>query len=817
MNSATPPPSLGTRAQSPHKTSRVRDLGEVSHLERSFAEGNLGEMEYWIQSGVVEQAMAGKTRSRRDYGVVLMDRLSRKLSDIDTLGTDDLNRFNAVLDTLWDLGAIGKIDHHALWLRRLAAFDIADRLVALGHHPGWGREVGDNEQVRGREPGNRSALEQLFCMMVRRQDSRYGALGRNAQTSIPPAWVARAQRFLAMEGHDPYALNQALGWVAKGDCGKRTNSKTPWGQWRDCLIALGANAMMVEGDALDMLAHMAPTRSLLADDVWAELRLRLRHDKGQHPGKPSEALVREVLHEQVGKRALRWTKFANSWLEALERVHPNDGHTALDRPVSDTEQAVLNHHCWRYSQPSQHPENWARLLDAPNGVEIARRVARGLQKRGQLMPWSPQPTDQAGSWYRSFPDAKELICINNSLSARRLACLAQVLSDEVVREGVDDQWRTRSADAAMLYDSMGDSRSDPPPSLEFELGRTMRWIKPMPLVGVSRKSNRAVEELDGLLAVAGPRVLRNPSAECTWTHRTLQGMPEYWHETSTPEDVKRAYVASLDKWGALDALAQVAQELNDLPGTKDQVGVEIHNLSTDLCYDWYSGWIRHGSDQMLLAEHFSDQPAIAQGIRRLAVLCWVRGLYLVHEEMEQHASEEAPGWVKTCCQQDPALLELAEQAVLHGLEKITSTSRNGQQSKAAWSLHRLVSMGWASNNPQTCLEVLGRAMVNGPEMVSESILGVLPNLVRSLTGNPNWAEGVFIHTLCTHRLTQGLAINQWVQYCQEGVERGAEFLLDLSERNNALADAVGIALDRRNLARLAQTQQAGHEPQRRKM
>lgn len=814
MNSTiSPPASLGPRAQAPHKTSRLRDLGEVSHLERSFAEGKLDEMEYWLQSGVVKQAMAGQTRSKRDYALVLLDRLSEKLANIGYLDTADWKRFNTVLDNLWDLGACAKTEHHGVWLRRLPIFDVADKIVGLGQHPGKNEPEKEHGEIRLSGKDHRSALERLFHLMVERQEARRRHVGKNAETSIPAAWVARAERFLAMEGHDVHVLNQVLGRVARGDYGKRANSKTPWAQWRDKLLDLGANAMMAPGDALDVLAQTAPTRPLYTDDAWSEL-LR-RHDKAQHPGKAPAALVQQVLEEQVGKRALRWTRFARSWLNALERVHPVDCHTALDRPLTKAEWAILDS-SWRYCQVSQSPDNWAQLLDAPSGVEIARRMAQGLQKRGQLLPWSAQPTGQEDGWRRSRVDAKDLVCINNKLSARRLAALAELLADPGVRTGVDDKWRVQAVEQATIYDGLGDTRNDPPPSLTFELERKTRWMTPTPLGG-SRKLNRSFDELDGLLALGGPRVLHTPPSSCKWANFMMQCLPNHWQAAEIPEDGRRAYLASLDRWGALDELVKTARKFNGLSGNKEQVGQEFTHLGKDLCYDWYSGWLLHGADQMLLADHFSDRPDIARGIKRLAVLCWVSGLYLVHQDMERSAPEGAPQWAKTCCTLDPEVLELAELTLLHETGKIGSTCREGQQNKAVWGWKRLMDLGWSPAYPQACLETLAGAMIQGSAMVSDGALGVLPDLVRGMGDDPNHSEGVFIETLCQKGAGAGDRVDGWVLYCQQGIERGAEFILEPQDRTHALGRAVGIALDRRNLGRLAQGQANDQGLPRRKM
>ena len=130
-----PPSSLtATQSKNPHRAVASRH-GKLSYLEYSFAKGLMDEVDWWIEQGVVAEALAGNARSRRDYAASLMEYFSIWLGNRGVTSIQEAQRISGVLDILWQGGAKDKTDRHATWLTRLVAWPLADTLLDLGKNP----------------------------------------------------------------------------------------------------------------------------------------------------------------------------------------------------------------------------------------------------------------------------------------------------------------------------------------------------------------------------------------------------------------------------------------------------------------------------------------------------------------------------------------------------------------------------------------------------------------------------------------------------------------------------------------------------------
>lgn len=287
---AVPPASLSEhRIRQPHKTTTTREHGTVSYLEQSFANGNLAEMEYWIASGVVEQALAGKARSKRDYQSSLMKLFleGTSYSHLPAKPSDDA-RLAAIVEVLWEGGAKYKTEHHEFWLKYAIAMPLADRLLDLGTDPWAITGAGTN----GRQ-ASLNAVEHGMTLLATAQHYPYWRW-KDCDQDIDGdvailALEQRLDRCLAHTCSSEPLLRSALAKAAEGMLQKHYTRKSDerWRKWRGALLDAGARASLVDGDALWKLAEAAQQRPVGLLDLSEANRKNNRdgQDEKQRPTK----------------------------------------------------------------------------------------------------------------------------------------------------------------------------------------------------------------------------------------------------------------------------------------------------------------------------------------------------------------------------------------------------------------------------------------------------------------------------------------------------------------------------------------------------
>ena len=800
MNQASvPPASLSEhRIRQPHKTTITREHGTVSYLEQSFAKANLAEMEYWIAAGVVGSAMAGNERTKRDYARSLMNLLSETLDRREGFHPDDRKRLNTILETLWEQGAREQTDHYEDWLRRLSSFTIADVLLDAGAHPG-------RRGSEGRRREQASAIETMLWTLVKIQRDHHWRGTTASESALTQEIKERLSRGLAMGGHDGIAKEQALGLVLRGELFTGSGKGlAPWKAWRDQLISQGANAYLREGDALDMLCRAAPTKPLEKGDLY-RLIVQWREDQGNgQDHTPPDALMTQWAQTETDRRAVWWLRLSDDWMRALSPT--------LDRALDEQDKERVES-TWRYTHHSQRTEAWERLMDAPGGLETAKTLAIQLGRRGQLMPWSNSLTskeEKERTWYNtdmdgSRMDVRDLVLICGKYSLRRMAWLADFLETPGIRENVSDAWRLAAVNMALRRESLGDRVDDVPPSMTFELEKTMRWITPEPRYG-QKGSLRTVECLDAMLRVAGPNAMAKDTDEAKrWVSDVMGRLPYYWKKTEATDAVKREYMAVLSRHGMLDELRACCEVFMQT----DWVSNEECNKTTQesarsLFNAWYRAWTENTKDQGLLADYLGGGEArVGVGVKRAGLWDW----------MLRNQGKDAPEDVLQWAKQDTGAIRFLESVAMERISDLHVSHTADHLTARICMLNNLSNLGWRPAMAETATSSILAAIGNSRHGVSKTHQDLLLDTLRRVSKDPSAIETQLLDTL----LRDGSpAHKDWSYLGQKLIEAGVTPTISLAARETSeLARDLGVAMDRRVLGEIAGEQTTSTAPKRR--
>lgn len=542
MNVVPIPSSLEKRVAAPHKTTSHRDVGTLSFLEKSFFELRIGEMEYWIASGVVKEAMDGHSRSKRPYKTSLLNFLSLSLADYQWLTSENFHRLNAILDYLWNNGAQEVREMHEIWLSRLAPYDLADTLLNVGAHPGRD-PLKTHPNTKPRNSNWVSALEQSLRFIYTHE--RAHTLRKTPiDFSLIHAWTSRVKRFLTVGGHDDGVMARALGILYQLASLNPGNSE--WSEMRDTLLKQGATASVHNNGVLSGIFHNAPTNPVTSTNIYYIMK-EWRENNGHSDVVFSDDTLNDILEKELHRRNQAWTDCTTSWIETLSTITGPDGQTALSRrtPIStqttqeEFERVLLN--------GTDDVHLWKALLDAPNGTVIATQLSRGLSQGKKTLPWTHASDDKW--WHRRDENAKILTTINQRLSARRLYALVKIINDPIVSQNVDPQWCNTLATNMLPFESLGDNRQDPAPSEIYCHEKPSGMMNPVNLSWIPKRLP-STEELHGLLQLAPP-ALRQTVEQTYWLDNLLPQITTLWDKNNTDEATRFSYLRLLHSYGAL--------------------------------------------------------------------------------------------------------------------------------------------------------------------------------------------------------------------------------------------------------------------------
>lgn len=786
-----------TQANNPHRTTPHTHVPQ-SYLEESFSRGNLEEIEYWIQSGVVAQALSGQSKSRRDYATSLMEYFSLWLADRHSVSEPE--RINKIIDTLWEGGAKDKVERHSTWLARMIVWPIADRLLDRGVNPWEAARVLEIPQKSGSpkryvRSGNHSEfpnamLAGLHALVHAEENIDHSTLGMDKdQLAGLEARIERMFGSFHTPGRDE--LQQALGLVVRGGlkaeiaqamqrreddpwCRREQEQRVrQWTRWRDQLLAQGARALMGQGDALDELISVAPSEPLNRWQIHG-LEYKLANDLRTEQAKAQgvdwwtlplpavpEDRANEIMLDLLGRRALGWQQASQRWLDAL------DG--ALSRPLDERDRQKLY-----FDNGAANGARWGKLLDAPGGFDLARRLAGKLSERGQPLPWSPLN--------RSLTSARmqELVAINGYRSLRRLAQVKQLLEDPgLTPDGVLPAWRAELAHTFLKAEPSGDSPQSPAPGMT--LGTSSEFKPRMYRYPSNTLGLPTGPELDLLLDLAGPDVMGvdlfslKMDSDAHWVVALFSQLPKMWEERNTPQEERQAVLDVLARRGVMDkiilsltgfTIEGLAQPAQDSILELERQGEQAKNL-------WLNSWKKTETLSLLeatLERHC--KPETRKVLERL--LAWNRMAHYPQMLLTTRSAEEEVRHTQalTCVSKECPIL-IDRMAGLLGIRIRSEENNSGRWDAILYhlgELNVLAQLGWEpreeSDPTDLILKALGRASPS--EEQQHLAIGLLKPL-----GPINEVGGAFLTCLMELEEQRGTDRMGWKESIDMLIESGA--------------------------------------------
>lgn len=373
--------------RSPHAP--VRDKrGNLSVLERSFAGKNLDEIEFWEQQGVVDAAMSGQARSRREYSMTLMDHVLEGASVL-YHDPDRARRFQAVLAGLWERGASDHGHRYSQWLVGAIGYGLGHTLLDAGANP---HIVDANKKNPVTE-----LWRHLASAQHQAHDDGLKMLGHTPDEREKLAKMV--DRCLSVPGAPQEMLDSYLAQVVFCGLRARAEDQAQWRAWRDRLLGLGARPTLGYDGPLALFAQAGPGDGAMGD--YEILRALRPGQWGSLKDRPlsQEEQVQALLLRQA--RDAHWITVSEEWMEALAPHLPAARAAAPHRSLSYVD--------------------WMRLLVQPNGIALAAR----WRDCGVPAPW--QNGDDTSQAYHLLASGSSRV--PGLLS--RLRTLLKLCSDQV--------------------------------------------------------------------------------------------------------------------------------------------------------------------------------------------------------------------------------------------------------------------------------------------------------------------------------------------------------------------------------------------------
>lgn len=711
---------LPAHASNPYRTVKHPKLGHMTVLERSFALGAFDQIEYWFEQGVVREALAGQSPSKRDFGRTLMDYLGAWVKSNPHAVVRDRARAETALDALWHEVGYTRKEAWPGWLALMPETTLADRLLDQGVDP-WKRprwEAPNISETRKKNPADvelnflaEPAVVGALKLLVSRQSTKYRIHYEN------DALIARIDRMINTQGL-PHLFNSALGHVIRGGLLARMNyhmrdhtlqRETPqdhvmcWERWREQLLARGANIELnSEGGFIRSLAECAPNKPLDRWDVSELLdvtrKARQEEEANQAPSAHgrwhlnpswSQDKEREVLLAVVGRRGLAWERWSHAWLDQL-----------LPSLAAYNEPGLTPNTSMMMALDS----SLSALLDTPGGTPLVRRLAGALKKQGYPLPWEKHNDFVLGSRRLG-----EWVSVDSIRSQRRLDQLLELDGSQDIGN-FSVAWRNQLAKKFLGCSERNAKDEDTTPGLMLEMdlapGYDRRKIEAqLQRVGAGNQPKApTAKDLERLLDLAGPQIegleaanLRNLS----WVGDLLQMLPWRWEDSRTSAKERRAVLDLLAQrrvlemgLGVFEPLDDLGERISQAPDKGDLKAASSMNL--DIVASWFTRWAKSSKDLLVdmdqALERLGQQGQLSRArLRRGSA--WAL-LTLYPSDLAQGIPDTFLGRsLAQEIQQDPRLIDLACRTA----QRHIASSSAGEWSVLVHSLNVLRSaqvLGW---------------------------------------------------------------------------------------------------------------------------
>lgn len=772
-----------THARNPYRTVKHSTLGYLTILERSFALGDFDQIEYWFERGVVQEALAGQTPSRRDLGRNLMDCLGAWIKANPQAAEYKRAQVETAVEALWFGGGHTRKEAWAGWLSLMPDTVLADRLLDEGvdpwKRPRWEEEdspAGSDKRVNVQlNLVARPAIIEALDLLATRQASKYRTHYENT------ALIGRIDRMLN-QADMPIRLNAALEGVIRGGLLARTHYHmreqamqgqfpqefvTCWERWRDQLLARGATIeLSSNGGFLNVLASCAPHRPLERWDVPDLLEVaRKAQQPTQDPWQigPGPKNEREILLDVVGRRGLSWERWVHAWMDHLLPTLPQYTEDGVGRNTSTL---------------TAMDKVLPQLLDAPGGTALVTRIMGAIKAQGYPRPWDGGLDLLARTrWLVDW------VSHDGFRSQRRIKQLLELDQNETFGR-FSLGWRNQLAKQFLGCAARNAKDLDTTPGLMLESDRAAgydrRKIEAQILRVGHGKSPKAptATEISLLLDLAGPEIVQKEQAatlrNMTWMGELLQALPWRWEDARTPAKERRAVLDLLAQRQVLQLATDVFEPLDCVA---DRVSEARNNdvmatpLSLDIAVSWFMRWTKTNNnllgemDQALARLGRDGQQQRARLHRGAA---WVQIMYYPSELVQGIPDTFMGQALAEEVKNEPRLLDLA--AGVAELRLSSNTSSEWVSLEGPLNVLRSAQvLGWTGSVAGATARHILEAAVRCPGPTEDQIYLVWD----VLSHNPNdrtITSGQFLVGLLAEESAKGRSMLAWGSMAERLVE-----------------------------------------------
>lgn len=757
-----------SQSNNPHRTARV---GKMSMLEYSFHHGNIDEMQWWIQEGVVVEAMSGKARSRRPYNVSLMHHLSRHLNYWGQhLDDEKRSSINEILETLWVLGADKATDHHNTWLRRLSGWAIADRLLDAGANP-W-IEKSDELGVVRKKTEDYEAPNAIHSAMdiLEIQHLRPDFQEKTFNDLIAPLQY-RIDRMLRSHFKPEHnAWHVVLEKIVKSGLRCETyatfDERTPatekarnafslrWRQWFDQLMEMQEEGFSLQiPKLLYAISETAPRTPLNKTEISLRLyqeahALRLAKCKEQKNSEwwneplPTldDSRIETILRETTQSRTDYWLRSTNHWMDVIEKQLASQ----------KTTQATPLHPYETYTTILF----LRNMLDAPNGVSIIERGTQQLRSQGYSLPWFFKKNARMGE---AFNMQNFIGKSNSERSLRKLTMIGTLIQNTTLpTEIVSPIWTGRLAKEYLELSHSSDAEHTPPPGSTF-----MITTPPMRLFfnPVEYAKSPSAAELEHLLKICTLALHNTDSGDAIeqsdhplqWTIELMKRLPTQWSKEGTSIEEQQTLLILLSKYGVLKALLSQPTSFSD-------AAIEhwdfYQSSAASMTYeklrsDWFDSWRDPPFSKLLKTTvdlHGDDETR-----RVLTRLYAFQGLHENAPPSTDGSQDEYIAFLSEALDdathQSPKTLDFLALSLCQKLGKYDDTYKPGIFQTRLDSLNKLIDKGWI---PQPTMDVVGQILSGIVKTIPDetTISKTIATVMR--TGQKNEVSTKVVETLLLH-------------------------------------------------------------------
>lgn len=349
--------------KAPHRILKNPQGGTRTHLEVSFARHSIEEIEQWEKLGVVQEALEGRAKSRRNYQKTLMDHFAGRRHQGVFFSKKKFDDRKRVMEMLWEGGAKDHEDRFAVWLCGAIVYPLGDLLLDRKVNPFTSIT---HENMSKSTSAFGSLLDSLHDLLGNRDLAKEGSWPHFMQQELSRKIETCISREMS-----PKEFELALSEVERlAMSSGSSNEDQIWASWRDRLLEKGFAPNLESGAVIcNKIFH--------SDLYFGKSRVSEEDEKALQDSLEKGASVEDVEKMRHSINHDHFTKIKIEWLNAI--LKGVEGHRGSKIKLSNYFWSSLMH------------------MSEGNGYKVGKE----LLENGYHAPW--HTPDCKGSEYFLSP------------------------------------------------------------------------------------------------------------------------------------------------------------------------------------------------------------------------------------------------------------------------------------------------------------------------------------------------------------------------------------------------------------------------------